>query len=74
MGVYDEVYTAEGGNTTIDGDVNADGKFNIADAVMMQKWVLCAGNLTDSQAGDLYKDNVINVLDLCLMKRMLIEP
>lgn len=72
--MYDEVYTAEGGNTTIDGDVNADGKFNIADAVMMQKWVLCAGNLTDSQAGDLYKDNVINVLDLCLMKRMLIEP
>lgn len=57
----------------ISGDVNADGKFNIADAVMMQKWLLCSGNLTDWKAGDLFKDNIIDIYDLCLMKRMLIE-
>ena len=57
----------------ITGDVNADGKFNISDAVMMQKWLICAGDLTDWTAGDLNKDNIINVFDLCLMKRMLIE-
>jgi arabinan endo-1,5-alpha-L-arabinosidase len=57
----------------ITGDVNADGKFNVSDAVMMQKWLICAGDLTNWTAGDLNKDNIINVFDLCLMKRMLIE-
>lgn len=55
------------------GDVNADGVFNVADVVMMQKWLLCAGKLTDWQAGDLCKDERIDVFDLCLMKRLLIE-
>ena len=57
----------------IAGDVNADGKFNVSDIVMMQKWLLCSGDLTDWKAGDLNKDNVINVFDLCLMRRMLAE-
>ncbi len=55
------------------GDVNADGVFNVADVVMMQKWLLCAGGLTDWQAGDLCRDERIDVFDLCLMKRLLIE-
>jgi len=55
------------------GDVNADGAFNVADVVMMQKWLLCAGGLTDWQAGDLCRDDRIDVFDLCLMKRLLIE-
>lgn len=54
------------------GDVNADGIFSIADAVMIQKWLLCDGNLTDWRAGDLYKDHVINAFDLCLMKYKLL--
>lgn len=57
----------------VKGDVNADGIFNAADVIMMQKWLLCAGDLTYWQAGDLYKDDIINVFDLCLMKRILIE-
>ena len=56
------------------GDVNADGKFDVADAVMMKKWFLGSGDMTDRNAGDLNQDNVINVLDLCLMKNMLINP
>ena len=55
------------------GDVNADGVFNVADVVMMQRWLLCQGRLVNWEAGDLCQDNKINVFDLCLMKRMLLE-
>lgn len=58
--------------TDISGDVNSDGVFNIADIVMLQKWLISIGDLTDWKAADLYKDDIINVYDLCLMKRMLI--
>ena len=71
--VYDKIYSAEEIDTKIDGDVNADGSFSVADAVMMQKYLICEGNLTNIQAGDLSKDNVINVFDLCLIKSMLME-
>ncbi|MBQ8687276.1 MAG: glycoside hydrolase family 9 protein [Ruminococcus sp.] len=55
------------------GDVNADGTFTIADAIMLQKWLVCAGDLTDRQAGDLCADGRINVLDLCRMKHELLN-
>ena len=71
--MYDEVYAAESGDTVIDGDVNADSVFNIADVVMTQKWLVCTGELTGWKAGDLNNDDVINAFDLCLMRRMLIE-
>ncbi|MDD6270185.1 MAG: GDSL-type esterase/lipase family protein, partial [Oscillospiraceae bacterium] len=71
--MYDEIYSAEGGNTLVEGDVNADGVFNIADAVRLQKWLICADDLENRQAGDLNKDNAVNVFDLCIMKRMLTE-
>lgn len=55
------------------GDVNNDGTCGIADVVMMQKWLLHQGGLTNWRAGDLYQDNVINGFDLSLMRRMLID-
>lgn len=60
---------------SIIGDVNADGKFNIADVVIMQKWILAVPDtlLSDWKSGDLCEDNIIDVFDLCLMKRMLVE-
>ncbi len=58
---------------TVVGDVNADGEFSIADVVMMQKWLLGSGSLTDWEAGDVYDDTRINVFDLCLMKKLLIK-
>lgn len=60
---------------TITGDVNADRKFNVSDVVMMQKWLLAVPYITlaDWKAGDLCEDDIINVFDLCLMRRMLIE-
>lgn len=55
------------------GDVNADGQFNIADAVAMQKYLINAGTLTDWTVGDMNADEIINIFDLVLMKRLLIE-
>ncbi len=54
------------------GDVNADGAATILDLVMMQKFLLNAGDLTDAAAGDLCEDGVINVFDIAVMKRILL--
>lgn len=67
------VYSQAEQETYIDGDVNADGVFNIADVVMMNQWLLGIGNLVNSEAGDVCKDNIIDVFDMCIMKRMLLE-
>ena len=57
------------------GDVNADGIFNIADIVLLQKWLLALPDtqLTYWKAADLCEDDRINVVDLCLAKRMMLE-
>lgn len=57
------------------GDVNGDGEFNIADAVLLQKWLLGSPDtqLTNLKAADFCKDNRLDVFDLCLMKRDLLE-
>ncbi|MGN1223895.1 MAG: carbohydrate-binding protein [Ruminococcus sp.] len=57
----------------VKGDINSDGVFSVSDIVIMQKWLICKGDLTNWKAGDLYEDNIINVLDLCLMKQMIKE-
>lgn len=56
----------------ITGDVNADSEFNIADAVMMQNWIINNGNMINWKAGDLNNDNRIDVFDFCLIKNKLI--
>lgn len=58
---------------TVRGDVNADGIFSVADVIMLQKWLLGAGDVTDWQAGDLCGDGKLDVFDLCIMKRELLE-
>lgn len=57
------------------GDVNNDGEFNVADVVLLQKWLLAVPDthLANWKAVDFCNDNVLNVFDLCLMKRELIE-
>ena len=66
---------ALGSETFISGDVNADGSFNVADLVLMQKWLLSApdSELKNWKAGDLCEDCVIDIFDLCLMRRRLTE-
>lgn len=57
----------------ISGDVNADGAFTVLDVVMLQKWLLCVGEITDWQAGDLCTDGRLDGFDLCMMKRELAD-
>ena len=60
---------------SIKGDVNADGTFDIADVVLLQKWLLAVPNthLENWQAADLYKDGKLDVFDLTLVKRELLN-
>lgn len=55
------------------GDVNDDGEFNISDLVALQKWLLSSGDLANWQVGDFYKDERLDVFDLCLMRHALIN-
>ncbi|MBE6856362.1 MAG: hypothetical protein E7500_02880 [Ruminococcus sp.] len=57
----------------VEGDVNDDGVRNIADAVMLQNYLVRNGNITDWQAGDLCNDSKLDVFDLVLLKKMIIE-
>lgn len=57
----------------IKGDVNADSQFTIADLVMLEKFLLGAGTLTDRQAGDLCNDGKIDVFDMIKMRKMIVE-
>lgn len=58
----------------VTGDVNEDGAFNVSDVVALQKWLLAVPDATlkNWKAGDLCEDDIINVFDLCLMRRLLI--
>ncbi|MDE6034364.1 MAG: dockerin type I repeat-containing protein, partial [Ruminococcus sp.] len=68
------IYSA---NKTADctGDVNADGKFNVADVVLLQKWLLAVSNVTlpDWKAADLCEDNKIDVFDMIEMRKLIVN-
>ena len=51
------------------------GALSVIDAILLQKWLLAVpdAELTDWKAADLCEDNIINVFDLHLLKRMLLE-
>ncbi|MGN0606994.1 MAG: glycoside hydrolase family 9 protein [Oscillospiraceae bacterium] len=53
---------------TVKGDVNADGKFDIADIVILKKYILNIGEITDGKAGDMNSDGDIDIFDLSVMK------
>ncbi|MBP0974145.1 MAG: RICIN domain-containing protein [Oscillospiraceae bacterium] len=57
------------------GDLNADGKTDVTDLVLLQKWILKVKNTTlkDADAADLNGDGVIDVFDLALLKRKLLQ-
>lgn len=69
------VYADDTITATLEGDCNGDGEFNISDVVLFQKWLLAVPEvrLKNWKNADLCEDNVLNVFDLCLMKRNLIE-
>lgn len=57
------------------GDVNSDNTLNISDMVTFQKWLLGKPDtvLMNWRAADLCKDDVLDVFDLCAMKKALIK-
>lgn len=57
------------------GDVNLDSKFNVSDAVLLQKWLLAVPNtqLKSWENADFYEDGKLTATDLTLMKRELIS-
>ena len=59
----------------IAGDVNADGNFDAADVVLLQKWLLAVPGteLKDWSAADFDGNHKLNGADLCLMKRALMK-
>ena len=57
------------------GDVNEDGAFNLADVVLLQRWLsgVPDTHLANWRAADFNDDDRLNVYDLTRMKRTLIE-
>lgn len=57
------------------GDVNKDGRVSIADAVLLQKWLLHTPDtaLPDPQAADVSGDGRLTSADLTVLKRILLQ-
>ncbi len=57
------------------GDVNSDGEFNMADMVLLRKWLLAVPDtkLANWKAADFSKDCKLDIFDLCLMKDEIIK-
>ncbi|MDE6502653.1 MAG: dockerin type I repeat-containing protein [Ruminococcus sp.] len=65
---------ADNSDDIIMGDANADGRFTIADVTLFQNWLM--GNnvtLNNYQAVDFCEDGVLDIFDLCMMKKELLN-
>ncbi len=60
------------GESTVEGDVNLDGKLSVLDIVTLQKYLLTLTTLSDAQqsAAELHEDGKINVFDLAVLKKL----
>ena len=56
-------------------DLNADGVLNVADVVLLTKYLTCEGDFSDAQyiIADVNADKRVNVKDLTAVKRMLLR-
>jgi hypothetical protein len=77
--VYDnnsmDIFLTTAPKAKVNGDVNDDGEFNVADVVLLQKWLLAESDihLANWKAADFCSDNKLDVFDLCLMRRELLR-
>lgn len=63
------------GANYVRGDVNDDGVFSVADVILLQKWLVALpdATLANWKAADLCEDDRLNVFDLCIMKKELLN-
>ena len=64
--------------TGIAGDINCDGCYNIADLVIVSRWILnsvdsASINVNDPSACDVDQDGFVDLLDLMLLRKTLIS-
>ncbi|MCM1220715.1 MAG: InlB B-repeat-containing protein [Lachnospiraceae bacterium] len=69
----DKVLTAKWEAYNIKGDVNNDKTLNIADAVMLQNWLLGSGTLTSWENADLCKDGKIDIFDMIEIRKLIVQ-
>ncbi|MDD6060530.1 MAG: glycosyl hydrolase family 18 protein [Ruminococcus sp.] len=56
------------------GDVNGDGTFDSADLVVLSKWIHGQNTaLADWKSGDFTNDSKLDIFDLCLMRKALLD-
>lgn len=69
------VTVSENNTEIVSGDINADGTTGVADAVLLKKWLYNAADTqpVSLETADLCKDGKLNVFDLCVMKRVLLN-
>lgn len=59
--------------TPVQGDANGDGYLGIADAVMLQNYIMGKGEIKNLSLVDFTSDGVIDSFDLCLMKQAVLK-
>lgn len=55
------------------GDIDADGKVGVSDAVTLVKYLLTSGSVNDPEAADMNEDGILNGSDLALLKREILK-
>lgn len=68
-----ELYGVPHVNQPLKGDIDADGKVGVSDAVMLVKYLLTSGDVNDAKAADMNEDGILNGSDLALLKRELLN-
>jgi len=58
----------------ISGDTDEDGKLGVTDVIALQKWLLSVPpEKFNSDLADLDENGIINIFDLCLLKRKVLN-
>ena len=72
--LIDSVFTM-GKSNIVAGDLNADGKISISDAVVLQNYLLGGAQLTEIQyiSADMNTDKNVDTFDMIIMRKKLVE-
>ncbi|MDE5768067.1 MAG: dockerin type I repeat-containing protein, partial [Oscillospiraceae bacterium] len=57
----------------VQNDITEDGVFDILDVITLQKWLSGKEKLANWRNADLNTDGIVNIYDLCLLKKALLE-